>query len=187
MSVKPHRNTGQDFRTYRTSDSDILGIVAFQNRLWIDTYSGAGDRAIDVFVRDKCQHRETEVSIRKRRGLLQNPAFLFRVAKLTDGEIIGFIEAERTGAEVHLSAIYVEPRFHGRGVAQLLWSDLLDWGGVEIVTLEVAASNPRAIGFYRKLGFTQGIPGQFGPIKTISMKARIPKHIEIQNPTGIAA
>ena len=55
-----------------------------------------------------------------------------------------------------IQRIYVDRDYHGKGVAQALMSALLDAaasGGADVVWLGVWENNPRAIGFYQKLGF----------------------------------
>jgi ribosomal protein S18 acetylase RimI-like enzyme len=57
---------------------------------------------------------------------------------------------------VEIQRIYVDQRDHGKGVAQALMSAMLaaaGQDGAEVVWLGVWESNPRAIAFYRKLGF----------------------------------
>jgi ribosomal protein S18 acetylase RimI-like enzyme len=60
------------------------------------------------------------------------------------------------GHPAHLH-IDLYPRMQGRGVGRLLMERLFAWlsaGGAPGVHLGVATSNERAIGFYRRLGFT---------------------------------
>ena len=53
-----------------------------------------------------------------------------------------------------LQRIYVDAAWHGRGVAPLLMSALLDAAaGADRVWLGVWERNPRALAFYRKFGF----------------------------------
>ena len=52
--------------------------------------------------------------------------------------------------------LYVEASWHGRSVAQRLFSELLDRAGTghaDVVWLGVWEHNPRAIAFYEKVGF----------------------------------
>lgn len=55
-----------------------------------------------------------------------------------------------------IQRLYVDRPWHGKGLAQSLMAALLDLareGGAEVVWLGVWGHNPRAIAFYRKLGF----------------------------------
>jgi diamine N-acetyltransferase len=54
--------------------------------------------------------------------------------------------------------LYVDPQWHGRGVAQALMAELLSRaarGDADQVWLGVWEHNPRAIAFYRKEGFVE--------------------------------
>jgi ribosomal protein S18 acetylase RimI-like enzyme len=59
------------------------------------------------------------------------------------------------GSAAELRKFYVDPRFHGLGVAQALMHRALDLIDSEagVIWLSVNASNPRAQAFYRKFGF----------------------------------
>lgn len=57
---------------------------------------------------------------------------------------------------MELQRIYVDGRWHGRGVAQRLMAGVLESGrerGADRIWLGVWEHNPRAQAFYRKLGF----------------------------------
>ena len=57
-----------------------------------------------------------------------------------------------------IQRIYVAREWHGRGAAQALMAEALRLagsGGADAVWLGVWERNPRAIAFYRKLGFVE--------------------------------
>ena len=57
-----------------------------------------------------------------------------------------------------IQRLYVDSKWHGRGIAQALMAALLDTaraGGADTVWLGVWEHNPRAIAFYRKIGFVE--------------------------------
>jgi ribosomal protein S18 acetylase RimI-like enzyme len=77
-----------------------------------------------------------------------------------DGAIVGFCKATRLAGRsnhvAHLGPLAVSPRFHGRGYAAAMLTDVLarlEDSGVLRLELLVEADNPRGIAFYRKLGF----------------------------------
>ncbi|MGW0712416.1 GNAT family N-acetyltransferase [Streptomyces sp. NPDC002643] len=56
----------------------------------------------------------------------------------------------------HLVAVFVRPELRGRGLAEALIEAAVEWAwrrGAERVRLMVHEGNPRAQGFYRKVGF----------------------------------
>ena len=80
------------------------------------------------------------------------------------GGLAGYCQLRWAGAPgcvtarrpAELQRIYVDGDYHGRGVAQALMSQVLAAaasGGADVVWLGVWENNPRAIAFYRKLGF----------------------------------
>lgn len=86
-----------------------------------------------------------------------------QVAEL-DGTIIGYVAVQRAAhpavaarAALQLWQLYVEPAFHGRGVAAQLMSAALEQARRDrhdSVWLGVSPTNARAAAFYRKQGFT---------------------------------
>jgi len=67
-------------------------------------------------------------------------------------------ECVRATRPAEVRRLYVEERWHGRGVAQRLLSDLLaraGTGDADLVWLGVWEHNPRAIAFYEKVSFTR--------------------------------
>jgi ribosomal protein S18 acetylase RimI-like enzyme len=80
------------------------------------------------------------------------------------GTIIGYVALRRAahpavaaGAPLQLWQLYVEPAFHGRGVAAQLMAAVLEQARrdrQDSVWLGVAPANARAVQFYRKHGFT---------------------------------
>jgi len=82
------------------------------------------------------------------------------------GELSGYAQLRRGSAPPQVDAarpaeiqrIYVAGSWHGRGVAQALMAEALrlaEDGGADAVWLGVWERNPRAIAFYRKLGFVE--------------------------------
>ena len=84
------------------------------------------------------------------------PPHIFKVV-LDKEKAVGFAIFARLGNEAELYDIAVLPEYRGSGAASVLWesavSDIGD--SASTVYLEVRASNSRAIGFYKKLGFTE--------------------------------
>eukprot|EP01083_Nonionella_stella_P242389 845525_1 len=86
----------------------------------------------------------------------------FRVAKDTNGDVMGYIigkaEGEKELWHGHVSAVTIAPQFRRQGLASLLMDDL-EYITDKIhkayfVDLFVRASNDVAIGFYQKLGYS---------------------------------
>ena len=76
------------------------------------------------------------------------------------GVVVAFFKAAR--GEVHtrhvayVSLLAVDPALEGRGIARRMMADALDLlraQGARRIELTVESTNPRAIAFYRKLGF----------------------------------
>lgn len=82
-----------------------------------------------------------------------NAAVLIEEAGTTDWT--GSVVARRQG---HLVGVYVAPGYRGSGLAKALFGTALEWAwerGAERVRLLVHADNARALGSYRKAGFTE--------------------------------
>lgn len=93
---------------------------------------------------------------------LDRPDWIALLAE-ADGQIIGTLsfEAETFQRIRHRGSlgISVAETWRRRGVGTALLQSLLNWAaenpGIEKVCLEVFATNPRAIGLYKKLGFVE--------------------------------
>jgi putative acetyltransferase len=91
------------------------------------------------------------------RDLLQSGCFfVYEVS----GRIAGFYKASRHPGRAHhvayLGTLAVNPEFQGKGIARSMVEDAIDRlreSGVKRVELTVESDNPRAIAFYRKMGF----------------------------------
>ncbi|MFD3842801.1 GNAT family N-acetyltransferase [Streptomyces sp. NPDC058642] len=91
------------------------------------------------------------------------------VAEAADGTWVGSVAVlmEEAGStdwagftvernQGHVVGVYVRPEWRGGAVARALFDAALEWAwgrGVEAVRLIVHEDNPRAQGFYRKVGF----------------------------------
>jgi ribosomal-protein-alanine N-acetyltransferase len=74
------------------------------------------------------------------------------------GVVAGFAVASLLAAQAELESIAVAPQFQRRGLARLLFAELvaeLRTARATEVILEVRASNLPALGLYRRLGFVE--------------------------------
>jgi ribosomal-protein-alanine N-acetyltransferase len=86
---------------------------------------------------------------------LTNPFSTLEVVVLNN-RIIGYICTRIIAEEAHILNLAVHPEFRRRGIAsKLIWNALkkLRLSAVNLVTLEVRASNTAAIKLYEKFGF----------------------------------
>jgi len=86
---------------------------------------------------------------------LTNPFTTLDVAVLNNG-IIGYVCTRIIAEEAHILNLAVHHEFRRRGIAsKLVWNALkkLRLSAVNLVTLEVRASNTAAIKLYEKFGF----------------------------------
>jgi ribosomal protein S18 acetylase RimI-like enzyme len=82
----------------------------------------------------------------------RNPTFVVQ----QDGEMIAYAMLKQGEGELEIARFYVDHAHHGRGLAQRLMHDVLEFAracGVERVWLGVWERNLRAIAFYEKSGF----------------------------------
>lgn len=121
---------------------------------------GARNTAQDMAV-----HCRTHYSEGIQAGEIDNPDMVTLLAE-DDKQLIGFAQlrwgsapAFVTGnAPGEIQRIYVASPWHGKGIAQELFAACLDElkaRGSEVVWLGVWERNPRAIAFYKKLGFIE--------------------------------
>ena len=88
-----------------------------------------------------------------------------RVA-IGEGRILGFSVVVPTTADAHeLDGLFVDPEFMGRGIGRSLVTDAAAIARASGVSRLEVTANPRAVGFYEKVGFAaQGSAStRFGP------------------------
>ena len=89
-----------------------------------------------------------------------------RVAVSGDGGVVGFavVVPARDGA-CELDGLFVEPAAMRGGVGRALVADAAERARAEGATRMSVVANPRAVGFYERVGFVAGEPAQtrFGP------------------------
>ncbi len=109
--------------------------------------------------------RKLKMTIEKERDWIQEhnaDGKIILVAQI-DGTIVGAVPIEngkRTRiAHVAVLAISVLKEFRGLGVGKTLLQSAIDWAGedplIEKIGLGVFATNKKAIGLYRKMGFVE--------------------------------
>jgi N-acetylglutamate synthase-like GNAT family acetyltransferase len=89
-----------------------------------------------------------------------------RVAVAAEGDVVGFtvLEPVRDGA-CELDGLFVEPAAMRGGVGRALVEDAAARARAEGATRISVIANPRATGFYERVGFVAGEPAEtrFGP------------------------
>ena len=89
-------------------------------------------------------------------GSIPRIALVATVAE-EDGTV-GFLVAGLVPPEAELETIAVSGALQGQGIGKLLLLELVEklrGDGINVVHLEVRASNDRALGFYRAMGFRE--------------------------------
>ena len=89
-----------------------------------------------------------------------------RVAVSEDGRVVGFsvVLPARDGA-CELDGLFVEPAAMRRGIGRALVADAADRARAEGARRMSVIANPRAVGFYERVGFVAGgeADTRFGP------------------------
>lgn len=124
-----------------------------------DTF-GADNSATDI-----AEHCRNSFSAAIQAAEIQNPAMITLLCE-GDGRLLGFAQLRwdqppdcvnsRRAAEIQ--RLYLVREAHGKGVAQALMGACLEelqLKGFDHVWLGVWEKNPRAISFYRKIGFEE--------------------------------
>ena len=98
--------------------------------------------------------RVVEIAADTALGACANEQQLF-AASFVDGSFAGYvISTVHAPEDRELDWLMVDPRFHGRGVADALMREGMEWLGTDRpIWLNVIQHNERAIRFYRKHGF----------------------------------
>jgi len=161
-----------------TSLDDIIAVRKMQAQSWLDTYPNEESGISKELIKDTIDHwlipENLEGSVAFMSNIIGNPNNFHHVA--VDGDkVIGFVHVSDVDDEQVLQALYVDKNHHGKGVAQKLMIQAMNWlDKTKPIKLEVADYNDRAIAFYRKYGFdiepdSEHIFTELVPIPIINM------------------
>jgi ribosomal protein S18 acetylase RimI-like enzyme len=141
----------------RATPADAAVLAQIAARTFAETF-GAHNRPEDM-----AQHLAEAYGEARQRAELEDGAVISLLSEV-DGEVSGYAQVRRSPAPaavegpapVELWRFYVDSGSQGRGVAQAQFGAVLaaarELGG-ETLWLGVWEHNPRAIAFYRKMGF----------------------------------
>lgn len=140
------------------TEADTDGLIDMHVRSWLATYPSEENGVSEEFVQGRVKRFTTSDGQEKRRGYIReshsNPDYYLRIAKDTEGTVVGFVDARR-GATHELCGLYIDSSTYGSGLAAELAEPALEWIGKDKdITVTVTTYNGRAQAFYRKLGFT---------------------------------
>lgn len=153
-----------DFTITEMTIDDIEPATEMRLQSWLDTYvnesSGVTREWIEERNREAKSLDRQESRVKRFIQAKKDGTFNAWVAKDTQGDIIGsttpFVDDE---GRQHLGSLYVDKKWHGKGVASQLMQQVVDWfDSEEPIELMVATYNDRAKAFYRKWEFEE-IPG----------------------------
>jgi ribosomal protein S18 acetylase RimI-like enzyme len=146
-----------EVRIRSATQADVAELVEIGMRTFEDTYAHANDPS-ELAVHIAESYTEPVIA-----GALRDPNVSYLVAEAA-GRIIGFakivVESREDGIDAarpaELNQLYVEADQHGRGVGRALLDACTERArqvGCDVLWLGVWERNPKAIGFYERLGF----------------------------------
>ena len=140
-----------DFIITRAVIEDAEGILNVQKSTWVCTYPNPGLGITYEDIKTKADLFKAAVW-RKNIEETGVKSAIF-VAKI-DGKIVGFSGAMHEDAQDRITAIYVLPDNHKKGVGSSLMNAALDFlKSKRPIVVEVVSYNEKAIRFYEKFGF----------------------------------
>ncbi|MBD3208524.1 MAG: GNAT family N-acetyltransferase [Candidatus Nealsonbacteria bacterium] len=153
---------------------DIPGIRNVQKVTWLDTYTNketdiTPEDIKSVFKDDDKPERKKKIEEIKKR--YKEKGKQTWVAE-ENGKIVGFCEAINEKNNRCISAIYILPQCHGKGIGGRLIAKAFDWLGEDKpISVTPVEYNINAINFYKRYGF-------------VDTGEKIPRKNTIKLPTG---
>ena len=149
-------------RPARTDEADILSELAFRSK----AYWGYSDKFMQACKEELTYHRNA----------FSTELFHFVVAEL-DSIVIGFYAIEQlTTAKAELEALFVEPKWIGRGVGRILMAHAKATAMQLGVDELIVQSDPNAEDFYLAAGGeiidkreSGSVPGRYLPVLSIAI------------------
>ncbi len=147
--------TAATFREARADDARWL--TDFGRRVFEVTFGPHNSAA------DMAAYLDKHYTVERQATEIARPGSKIWIAEV-DGKLVGYaqllLDAPRPEldglAATEVNRFYVDPALHGRGIAAAMMSRLMDESraiGARWIWLAVWSENPRAIAFYRKVGF----------------------------------
>lgn len=147
------------FTIEEMTDATIEPATKVRLQSWLETYVNEKMGVTQEWVeaRNKKQLQSDRVAIRKK--WLHSPNVSSWIAKDLEGTVIGVATPYRDDEGIqHVGSLYVDKKWHGRGVGGQLMRKIIDWSDpAQPIQLGVATYNERAKAFYRKWGFEEVI------------------------------
>ncbi len=130
-------------------ETDVDEIKQLLCKVWIDTFRGVLSERIITEI------PLTAYDYQLLKSQLQNPSIKFLVAKSTDDEIVGVINAKQDDETIYINRLYVDRVFQGRGIGVKLMDEMTTkFPSAKKIILEVVEKNTNGISFYLKNGFS---------------------------------
>ena len=151
------------FRKARVTETILLTDLTVRSK----AYWGYSEHFMEACANELVVPKET----------LENPSFSYMIVE-SKAEVVGYYGLEpASDTEIELSALFVEPKFIGKGLGKVLlihaMNAAIELGGKEL-TLQ---SDPNAEGFYLANGGvltgkreSQSFPGRYLPTFSISLQ-----------------
>ena len=161
--------------------NDLEGIVEAQRDAWRDSYPSPENGVSKEWVYEKSEGFSSSYIAARLDGYTSDSKTLYIAAKANDGEILGFLHADKKSDYNELGAIYLSPKYIGSGVGGTLMQRFLAWlDPSKPSRLECVSYNQRAIGFYEHYGFkiSDKLMPKFGDVMpTIEMIRSVKKGV----------
>jgi len=142
----------------KADPDDIPGIKNVQKVTWLDTYvnkeANINPEDIESVFKDN-EKPERKKKIEETKERYQEKSKQTWVAE-ENGKVVGFCEAINEKDNRCISAIYVLPQYHGKGIGGRLITKAFDWLGEDKpISVSPVEYNINAINFYKKYGFVE--------------------------------
>lgn len=139
-------------------DAEGLATVAYKS--WIDTYPNENLGISVEYIRKLREHWISEDGIQLVRERIKrldsDTGFFLRVAKDSEGRVVGFIDGIEGNEAYELQDLFTSESTHGSGLGTQLWQSFKSWVDPrKPIRLSVVPYTDRAPAFYKKIGFQE--------------------------------
>lgn len=152
---------------------DEEGIVFVRKNTWLVTYPSKENNITreDILAEDFDSPKKIKEWKESLKNNGKGTSCVFVAKK--DDKIIGICVAGKCGSHNELRVLYVLPEYQKMGIGTKLAEEAIMWmGRAKDIILTVACYNKNAIGFYKKMGFTDTGDRSF---KKLSTNKEIPE------------
>lgn len=159
--MEPNTKKTPAFKIENPKEGDDVAVGIMHLQSWKESYmdleKGITEEVINELRGNTATEEGNEFRKKTFAEALEHPdKVLYRVVKNQNGDVVGFMHCSQRETYNELEGIYLLDQAKGLGIGGKLMKEFLAWADKNKPSmLEVFLTNEKALGFYKKYGFSK--------------------------------